>query len=202
MRLPRSAHAERPWRIHEFTPDFDIEDVWSYRTPGAGPDDFPVMLDALRAVYDPTREPAAVRLLFALRWKLGVLFGWDTPSAGLERVGSLRERLPRDLAETAERATPAADPFSEVYLLDDEAARELANKTVHTIMHLGWVPTGNGEYELRLAALVKPNGLFGRLYMTLIAPFRYWIVYPALTRRWERAWREREHLLATERPHA
>ncbi|MFX0579332.1 DUF2867 domain-containing protein [Nocardia nepalensis] len=67
----------------------------------------------------------------------------------------------------------------------------LANKTVHTVCHLGWVPVGDGEYELRMAALVKPNGLFGRLYMAGIKPFRYFIVYPGMTRQWERAWLDR-----------
>lgn len=47
--------------------------------------------------------------------------------------------------------------------------------------------------QSRMAALVKPNGLFGRLYMAGIAPFRYVIVYAAMTRRWERAWSDRNH---------
>ena len=38
--------------------------------------------------------------------------------------------------------------------------------------------------------LVKANGWLGRLYMAAIAPFRYLIVYPAVTRHWERAWRD------------
>ena len=59
-------------------------------------------------------------------------------------------------------------------------------------MHLGWVPTRGGGYELRMAILVKPNGRLGRAYMALIAPFRYLIVYPAITRQRERAWRDRE----------
>jgi hypothetical protein len=33
------------------------------------------------------------------------------------------------------------------------------------------------------------------MYMALIAPFRYLIVYPAITRQWERAWRDRERPL-------
>lgn len=189
MRIPKATHTAQPWRIHEFTHDFRIEDVWSFRAPDAGPDDFPVMLDALKTAYDTRKEPAAVRLLFAVRWKLGALLGWDTPRAGLGgRVVSLRDRLPHELARTADVVTPCTDPFTELYQLDNEAARELANKTVHDIMHLGWVPTDDGGYELRMAALVKPNGLFGRLYMAAIAPFRYLIVYPALTRQWERAW--------------
>jgi hypothetical protein len=60
-------------------------------------------------------------------------------------------------------------------------------------MHLAWVPSGrNDEYELQMAILVKPNGRLGRLYLAAIAPFRYLIVYPAVTRHWERAWRDRD----------
>jgi Protein of unknown function (DUF2867) len=44
-----------------------------------------------------------------------------------------------------------------------------------------------------MAVLVKQNGRFGRLYLAAIAPFRYLVVYPALTRHWERAWRDRGH---------
>ena len=54
--------------------------------------------------------------------------------------------------------------------------------------------TDDGGHEPRMAAPVKPNGVFGRLYVAGIAPFRYLIVYPALTRQWERAWRERDRI--------
>jgi hypothetical protein len=63
-------------------------------------------------------------------------------------------------------------------------------------MHLSWAQGANGDHELRMAVLVKPNGRFGRLYMAAIAPFRYVIVYPALARQWERAWRDRNDLAA------
>jgi hypothetical protein len=43
-----------------------------------------------------------------------------------------------------------------------------------------------------MAVLVKPNGLFGNLYMAAIRPFRHLIVYPPLMRRIEREWRERD----------
>lgn len=49
-----------------------------------------------------------------------------------------------------------------------------------------------------MAGLVQPDGPFGRLYMAGIAPFRHLIVYPALTRQWERAWRERVDRIGTE----
>jgi hypothetical protein len=193
MRLPNTDHTARPWRIHEITPDFRIEDVWAFRTPGAGPDDFPAMLAALRVAGGLNENPPVVRFLFAVRWKLGALFGWDRPEQSLGgRIESLVDRLPPDLRQDAAGAAVPNTPFTMVYELHDECAMELANKTVHDILHLGWVPTDDGEYELRMAALVKPNGLFGRLYLAAIKPFRYLIVYPAMTRRWERAWRNRD----------
>jgi hypothetical protein len=191
MRLANSEHTSRPWRIHEVAPDFQVEDVWAFRTPGAGPDDFPAMLSALRADGGLNQNPPLVRFLFAVRWKLGALFGWDGPEAGIaKRVESLCGRLPRDLRQDATGTAMPNIPFTMLYELSDECAIELANKTVHSVCHLGWVPADNGEYELRMAALVKPNGLLGNLYMAAIKPFRYVIVYPALTRQWERAWRD------------
>ncbi|AZK95316.1 MULTISPECIES: DUF2867 domain-containing protein [Streptomyces] len=193
MRLPRTAHTEQPWRIHAVAPDFRVEDVWSFRTPGAGPGDFPVMLAAMRADGGFARQPPVVRFLFAVRWKLGALFGWDRSEAGLGgRVGSLRGRLPDDLRNTVGAPEPDGSPFTPLYDLPGESVQELANGTGHSLMHLGWAPAagGAGEYELRMAVLVKPNGRFGSLYMALIAPFRHLVVYPALTRMWERAWRE------------
>ena len=192
MRIADSEHTARPWRIHEIAPDFELEDVWAYRTPGAGPDDFPVMLDALRARGGLNNNPPLVRFIFAVRWKLGAVFGWDDPERGLaKRVESLVSRLPSDLRQDAAGEKVPNTPFTMVYELPDESASELANNTVHTICHLGWVPTDSGDYELRMAALVRPNGRLGRLYMAGIKPFRYAVIYPALTRKWERAWRDR-----------
>ncbi|SEM53211.1 DUF2867 domain-containing protein [Nonomuraea pusilla] len=200
MRLPKTAFTSRPWRVHEFTRDFSVEDVWAFRTPGAGPGDFPTMLAAMRAFGGLAKQPWPARFLFAVRWRLGALLGWDEPSAGVgSRVASLRDRLPGDIRDAPRGPDDEGMPLKAVYELDMEAARELANRTVHTVMHLGWVQGTNGDHELRMAVLVKHNGLFGRLYMTAIAPFRYLVVYPALTGRWERAWLERGRLEAEHR---
>ena len=190
-RLSGTEHTSRPWRIHEITPDFRVEDVWAFRMPGAGPDDFPAVLAALRAAGGLNRNPPVIRFLYAVRWKLGALFGWDGPDAGVaRRVESLCDRLPADLRQDATGTAVPNIPFVNLYELHDECAIELANKTVHGVCHLGWVQTDNGEYELRMAVLVTPNGSFGQLYMSAIKPFRHLIVYPALTRQWERAWRD------------
>lgn len=200
MRLPTTAHTSRPWRIHEVAPDFLVEDVWALPTPG-GPDDL-ARLVQLRADKDEDgREfPAVFRALFALRWKLGELFGWDETDAGGEGVHSLRERLPADLLEAPRgpdlRSVPGRTDvdgppiFTSIYQTHDEWVTEFTNKTVHSLMHIGWVPDDSGGgYHAQMAVLVKPNGLFSRAYMAVIKPFRHLLVYPALMRSIEHDWR-------------
>ncbi|MFI5728817.1 DUF2867 domain-containing protein [Kribbella sp. NPDC051587] len=196
-RLDPGVHAETDWRIHELARDFVVEDLWSFRTPGAGPGDFPVMLAAIRAAGGMDNQPWLARFLFAFRWKLGAVLGWDKPSAGLgSRIPALRDRLPSDLPIPEPRPGDEQLPIKFIYELEREAAGEIANKTVHGVMHLGWAQRDDGDFELRMAVLVKPNGAFGRCYMAAIAPFRYLVIYPAMTRRWEQAWLDREQLLA------
>jgi hypothetical protein len=188
QRLPPSAHTSRPWRIHELAPDFRLEDVWALPTPG-GPDDFPHLVE-LAASLDPEQGPSrATRVLFSLRWKLGELFGWDNPGDGVgARVPSLRDRLPPDLRDTPDPSFEAL-PFAPLYLLDDEFAAEIANQTMHGVIHIGWVPDGRGGYRGQMAVLVKPNGLKGQAYMAAIKPFRHFVVYPQMLRALEREWR-------------
>jgi hypothetical protein len=188
MKLARTAHTDRPWRIHEFTPDFHLEDVWGLPTPG-GPDDFHRLVE-LMAAFDPERSSsAAVRTLFAIRWKLGGLLGWDREDAGLSSgVRTLRDRLPSDLRDTPPGPVSDELPFIPLYLTDDEWALEIANQTVHGVLHLGWVPDGAGGYHGQMAVLVKRNGLLGHAYMAAITPFRYLIVYPRMMREIGKEW--------------
>ena len=188
MRLPDTAHTSRPWRIHEIAADFRLEDVWALPTPG-GPTDFPRLVEQFTAT-DPGRSlPRAARILWALRSKLGELFGWDDEDDGLDsRVATLRDRLPADLRDAPTGPDSDSLPFRSVYLLEDEWAAEIANRTMHGVMHVGWVPDGNGGYRGQMAVLVKPNGRFGAAYMAAIRPFRHVIVYPSLMRQIERKW--------------
>jgi hypothetical protein len=191
MRLPNTAHTSRPWRIHQFTTDFRVEDVWALPTPG-GPDDFPRLVEWLASRDDPARASAspAIRALWAIRWKAGELLGWDSPDAGLgSRVPTLRDRFPADLRDAPSGPAFRALPFTPLYLLHDEWAAEIANRTMHGVMHIGWVPDGSAGYRGQMAVLVKPNGLLGAGYMAAIRPFRHLIVYPLLTRETGRAWR-------------
>src|SRR6266851_5683876 len=174
MRLPNTAHTSRPWRIHELTGDFPRLVQWW----------------ASRGDRSQASASCTVRALWAIRWKAGELLGWDSPDAGpsSERP-TLRDRLPADLREAPPGPDFAGLPFTSLYLTGDEWAAEIVNRTVHGVMHLGWVPDGTGGYRGQMAVLVKPNGLLGTGYMAAIRPFRHLIVYPQGMRDAGRAWR-------------
>ena len=191
MRIHNADHAACGWRVAEIAPDFELLDAWDMPATG-GADELPDLVAFFRR-FDPAKDEGSgpSRALFALRDKLGAWFGWDDESNALPIPGctetSLRERLPHDL--------PAAplesdNPFRPIFETPDEWAAELSNETVHAVLQLGWLRDGE-HYRGRLGVYVKPRGFFGRVYMALIAPFRHYVVYPALLRRVERAWAAR-----------
>ena len=201
MRLPNAVHESRPWRIREIVPDFTLEDVWALPVQG-GAEDFPAMLELMMAADPANADSLPTRFLWRLRDRLGKWFdlGEISAPAGDDRgefpipgtsEGSLRGRLPQDLRDTAMEVDLGSLPFVPLYLSDDEFAAEVSNRTMHGVMHLAWVEQGGGRYRPQMAVYVKPNGLFGKAYMALIKPFRYLIVYPALTKQIERMWEER-----------
>ncbi|MFL6241177.1 MAG: DUF2867 domain-containing protein [Actinomycetes bacterium] len=190
MRLPDTAHTSQAWRIHEIAPDFRLEDVWALPTPG-GPDDFGDLVAGALSLRVEQSSSRVFRGLFAVRWKLGEVFGWDRPVKAADgRVPTLRDRLPTDLRDAARPAFTSL-PFSSLYVTDTEFAAEAANATMHGVLHFGWVPDGAGGYRGQMAVLVKPNGVLGRLYMAGIAPFRHLIIYPQLLRDIGRMWQTR-----------
>ncbi len=162
-------------------------------------------LISLAASADPSRaESRPTRLLWGIRDRLGKWFGLGRISApsevgsdedGLSIPGSeeisLADRLPEDLRNTTNGVDFGSLPFVPLYLTDREFAAEISNSTVHGVMHLAWAEQEEGRYQGQMAVYVKPRGAFGKVYMTLIKPFRYWIVYPALLRQIDRQWKAR-----------
>ena len=188
MRLPDSAHTSRPWRIHALTPDFRLEDVWALPTPG-GPDDFGRLVAGATSMDPASSTSPVIRLLFAVRWKVGALLGWDDAGAGLgARVPTLRDRLPADLRDGPRGPELDGVPFVPLYQTGDEFAAEIANATMHGVLHLSWVPDGAGGHRGQMAILVRRNGLLGAAYMAAIAPFRHVLVYPPMIRAIGRRW--------------
>jgi hypothetical protein len=201
MRLPNATHESHFWRIHEIVPDFTLEDVWALPVEG-GPADNERVLELMASSDPADADSRAVRALWRLRDRLGSWFNLGRISVpadgGPDGAGnlpipgtsetSLSGRLPDDLRGTAAGVDFGSLPFVPLYRTDAEFAAELSNQTVHGVMHLAWVDQGEGRYRGQMAVYVKPRGAFGRAYMALIKPFRYWIVYPALMRQMERMW--------------
>jgi len=201
MRIPNAAHESQPWRIHAIVPDFTLEDVWELPAEG-GADDFGSLLELLASSDPVSADSLPTRVLWRVRDGLGRVFDLgristpaDGESRGLPIPGtdeiSLADRLPDDLRDTAGDVRFGRLPFVPLYRTDDELAAEISNQTVHGVMHLAWADRGAGRYQAEMAVYVKPRGAFGRGYMALIKPFRYWIVYPALLRQVERTWNAR-----------
>jgi Protein of unknown function (DUF2867) len=204
-KLPNAAHESRPWRIREIVPDFTLEDVWALPVRG-GAEDFPRLLELMASSDPANADSLPARVLWRIRDRLG---GWldlgrisaPADSSSNDAAGkltipgtgetSLADRLPDDLRGTAADIDFGSLPFVPLYRTDVEFAAEVSNQTVHGAMHMAWVDQGDGRYRGQMAVYVKPRGRFGKGYMALIKPFRYWIVYPALMRQIERTWSTR-----------
>ena len=193
-RIPTSDHASLPWRINEIAPDFELIDAWLLPTEGTL-EEF-ADLCAIFSKMDPSadRGSGPSRLLFALRDWIGKRMGWDEEVNSLPIPGhtetTLRDRLPEGLAAEANETTEDF-PFAPVFRTADEWAVELSNSTVHAVLHLGWVEQQGGRYRGQMGVYVKTRGRLGPLYMAAIAPFRHYIVYPAMMRRIGAAWQAR-----------
>jgi hypothetical protein len=194
MRLPNSEHESHAWRIAEVAPDFRLEDAWALPAQG-GAADFTDLLQMMSSL-DPAKEGSrATRALFGIRYRVGGWLGWDDASRHLaipdDTEATLIARLPEDLRGTLTDPGLHSSNFTPLYRTDVEWAAELSNKTVHAVMHLAWVEQSEGLYRGQMGVYVKPRGRFGAAYMAAIAPFRHWVVYPALMRQIERAWNAR-----------
>ncbi len=195
MRIDPARHAERPWRVHELARDFVLIDLWEIRL-AAGRGGF---LDFHRLAADVgAHGNGATELLMRLRERLGRWFGWDEGNGNVPIPGctetSVGERLTdedRRRDHSAEVALPkeSVANLRPIYLFEDESLQEVSNKTIHALLHLSWI--GGDPPTARLAVYVKHRGAASKLYMALIKPFRYAIVYPAWTRKIARAWEQR-----------
>jgi hypothetical protein len=193
MRIPTNEHTKHPWRLAEIAPDFELVDAWELPAQGELSD-----FADLRRVWADTamQETGAgpVNALFVMRGWLGEKFGWDA-SLNIEPIPgttetSLVTRLPPDLQSNNDGEFERP-PFRTVYVTDTESAAELSNSMLHAILHLGWARQPDNTYRGHLGVYVKHRGRFGRPYMAFIAPFRHYVVYPALMKRIGRNWAAR-----------
>ncbi len=217
MRLPNEEHLKHPWRVSTLAPDFELLDVWRY--PIEIDESVPLerFIDFMQgSLRDLVESRGAAGALFKLRAVLGKIFGWDgdekepgpaLPIPGCEET-SLCDRLTdadRENERSVSRGAGAADSSSSfrlVYRFENESLLEISNSTVHAMMHLGRVSISATHWSPQLGVYVKPRGRLGPFYMSLIGPFRHYIVYPAMMRGAKRGWPKyaAEHLSPSSPP--
>lgn len=191
LRIPNSEFTSRPWRAHEVLDGFRVEDVWALPTPG-GPDDLAVLARFAASSENTTlTSNPVIRGLFKLRWQIGEKLGWDDEKQKVgKRVASLRDDMPADLLAVERGPDMALTPFKSVFLTDTEWTSEFSASMGHIVMHHGWVRGEDGKYYSQMTSLVKPYGIFGKMYMASILPFRYLVVYPLQFRAIRKVWPE------------
>jgi hypothetical protein len=113
----------------------------------------------------------------------------------------VRARLDDDDRRRDSGALPrrVGGAFEPVYAFPEEALLEIANRTIHALLHLSWVEVPGGRRAAVLAVYVKSRGWQSRAYMGLIQPFRHAVVYPAWIEHLTRTWR---HLRPASAHHA
>ena len=175
-------------RCHALLADVPLHDVWAISLPDGGPGR---TVQDLRALMFGERRPpmnVAVRALFALRWKLGRMFGWDDEHHDPPGASYIHRLTEADRVQSQVPPGTRNGSFRDLYVLDNEAVSETRNATVHAFLVTALVRAEQG-YTAYLAIYVKPVSRLTPLYMALIDPFRRFVVYPAFGRRVEQAWR-------------
>ena len=115
---------------------------------------------------------------------------WDSPRHQHPKASYLH-RLSDEIKRRSRVAPGTPDgPFRLLYLFDRESLAEIENATVHAFLSAALIQTELG-YRLYWAVYVKPVSWLTPFYMTLIEPFRRFIVYPTLLRRLRQAWQAR-----------
>jgi hypothetical protein len=187
MRIDPAEYLALPLEAHALLADVPLRDVTAIDLPGGGPGRTLADLRALLPMPGLLAASPITRALFALRFWLGRVFGWDRPRHDRADLSY----LPRVSAPL--RARSAIPPgtmeggFRLLYLLDGESLAEIRNATVHAFLCATLHPRPGG-YRLYWGIYVKPTSALTPIYMALIEPFRRFLVYPTIFRHLRRAW--------------
>jgi hypothetical protein len=178
------------FRVHAFLADVPLHDVWAVDLPGFRKGitlyEFRARTskdDALRRVSWPTR------VLFGLRFLIGRVLGLESKPRGSRRVYFADWLNGEDRAASLVLAGTPDGLFRVVYCFENEILLEVVNRTAHGALMSALQQTGIG-YRLYFAVYVRKVSWITPMYMTLIDPFRRWIVYPAIVREIQRSWAE------------
>ena len=190
LRVDPAEFRALPLRAHKFLADVPLHDVWRFRLRGGGPGVTVRDVIDLFVQMDTARISRFARLLLALRTGLGRVFGWDRDDPTASRRSYVQRLSAQDRTRSLDEPGSQRGFWKSVYTFDHEALGEVINRTVHAFL-LFALQSAAGGHTLYWGIYVKPVNRLTPLYMALIDPFRRHLIYPALIRRFEKAWRER-----------
>jgi Protein of unknown function (DUF2867) len=190
MRIDPCEFRSRTLRVHEFLQDVPLQDVWAIQLHGGGAG---LTIHDLRPLFTFAGLQAVhpvVKGLFGLRAQLGTLLGWDQQRPTWSAASYVHRLTTTDRAQSVVPPGTPEGPFRLLYVFEHEQLSELRNATVHAFSSLSMERAQGGDLAY-WAIYVQPVSRFTVLYMTAIAPFRRFLVYPAIIRQVQRAWAER-----------
>ena len=173
-------------RVHTFLAGVPLHDVWAVDLPrlrsGITLDEF------LRASGErPFRPSPSVRALVGIRLFVGRALGWDRQLDPAVSETFASRLTPSDLTKSRAPAGTPLGLFRLVYRFENEQLVEVINRTAHAAA-LSALVEGANAYRFYFGIYVRPVGRLTRVYMTLIDPFRKWVVYPSLLRSVRTTW--------------
>ncbi len=193
MKTHVSKNHNQPWIVDQLLEDFRVEDVWQ----------LPIELNAQSTIVEVQNtfveaighigKKGVAGLLFSFRNWLGKIFKWedDFDAEQSPKPGLLKTRYAKQINKSVDQLPGGGfQNFSQVYVSNEESLLEIENKTVQAAIHFGII-NETQHTSARMTIYVKPNGLFGKLYMLAIKPFRHWIVYPTLLKALAKHWQHK-----------
>lgn len=202
MMTNKERHFARLWKVNKIANDFILWDVWDIPivADNSNTENFQSFYKIVLEIFKKMQtKTTLVSFLFTLRFWISKIFPLDKnintlPIPGCKET-TIKSRLTSQDIEKSKggkviKGIGTDLEFRPVYLIEDESLHELSNDTVHALIHVGWINKNDSYYTATLAIYVIPRGIYGKIYLKLIEPFRHYIVYPAMMKAIKTQWQE------------
>ena len=177
-----------PLRVHTFLTGVPLHDVWAvdlpWTRPGVTLDDFLQLRCAC-----PSKLSIIARVLLHMRLFVGRLVGWDREPPVIAGQSFVTRLTTVDRSKSLVPTGTREGLFRVVYRFKNEQLLEVINRTVHAAALSALVETAN-SYRFYFGVYVRDVSRFTPIYMSLIDPFRKWVIYPSLLRGVRTSWNQ------------
>ena len=185
--IPATEFYAVPLRVHKFLSDVPLHDVWAVDLP-MHRDSVPLTQFLGRTGRGASnRLPPVARSLFRLRLFLGRIFRLEAEPKNALAASFCGRLTPDDRVRSLVVPGTPEGLFRVVYRFENEQLLEVQNRTVHAAA-VSALAERASSYRFYFAVYVRPRTWITPVYMSLIDPFRRWILYPALLKSIREAW--------------